>query len=289
MPDPGRERGTVATAAPMAANSPMAGVTAYRDVWQGDGQGEGRGAPLVFIHGVGLCKEVWEPQIAAFAGTRRVIVYDMLGHGASGLEAVDGGLDAFVAQLARLLDDLGIDAADIVGHSMGALVALGFAVAHPERVRRLVALNAVYDRTDEQRTAVLARAAEIDRVGPHSAADRALGRWFGDAPAPDLVPKVEMVRDWLENADPVGYARAYRIFASGDRAHVGRLATLTMPVLYLTGDLDLNSSPAMSRRMAMETPNGHALSLSDERHMMALVSPDRVNAVLRDFLDAAAV
>ncbi|WP_247871994.1 alpha/beta fold hydrolase [Azospirillum sp. TSO35-2] len=258
----------------------MAGVTAYRDI--------GQGTPLVLIHGVGLCKEVWEPQIAAFASTRRVIVYDMLGHGESGLESSDGGLDAFVAQLARLLDHLGIDGADIVGHSMGALVALGFAIAHPRRVRRLVALNAVYDRPDEQRAAVLDRAAEIDRIGPRSAAGRAIGRWFGDEPAPDLVAKAETVRGWLENANPIGYARAYRVFASGDRAHVGRLGGLTMPVLYLTGDLDLNSSPAMSRRMAAETPDGRALSLPGERHMMALVSPDLVNDALRDFIDDGA-
>jgi len=61
-----------------------------------------------------------------------------------------------------------------------------------------------------------------------------------------------------------------------------------MPILYLTGDLDLNSSPAMSRRMAAETPGGQALSLPDERHMMALVSPEKVNAALRDFLDGSA-
>lgn len=258
----------------------MTGGTAFRDA--------GRGLPIVFIHGVGLRKEVWEPQIAAFAGSRRVIAYDMLGHGGSSLGPDDTGLETFVGQLARLLDDLGIGTADIVGHSMGALVALGFALAHPLRVRRLVALNAVYDRSGEQRAAVTERAREIERVGPQSAAGRAISRWFGDHPAAELAGRVDMVKHWLEHADPIGYARAYRIFATGDRIHVGRLGTLRMPVLYLTGDLDPNSSPAMSRRMASETPDGRAISLPGERHMMALVSPDAVNDVLRDFIDAEA-
>lgn len=265
-------------AADATAAERMAGGTAFRDV--------GRGSPIVFIHGVGLRKEVWEPQIAAFAAHRRVIAYDMLGHGGSALGPADTTLDTFVGQLARLLGDLEIDAADIVGHSMGALVAIAFALAHPDRVRRLVALNAVYDRSEDQRAAVAERAREIARIGPQSATGRAISRWFGDSPAAELAARVEMVRGWLENADPVGYARAYHIFATSDRAHVGRLGRLPMPVLYLTGDLDPNSSPAMSRRMASETPDGRAVSLPGERHMMALVSAAAVNDVLRAFVDA---
>src|SRR5690348_10162115 len=87
-----------------------AGQTSFRDI--------GQGQPIVFIHGVGLCKDVWEPQIVAFAASHRVIVYDMLGHGDSDLGPSDAGLDGYVAQLARLLDDLAIGTADIVGHSM---------------------------------------------------------------------------------------------------------------------------------------------------------------------------
>jgi pimeloyl-ACP methyl ester carboxylesterase len=257
-----------------------AGQTSFCDI--------GQGQPIVFIHGVGLCKDVWEPQIAAFAASHRVIVYDMLGHGDSDLGPPDTGLDGYVAQLAQLLDNLAIDKADIVGHSMGALVALGFALAQPHRVRRLVALNAVYDRPADQRAAVMERAAEIDRVGPRSAADRAISRWFGEPLSAEPTQQIKRVKTWLENADPVGYARAYRIFASSDCVYVGRLSTLTMPVLYLTGELDLNSSPAMSRRMASETPGGKAVSLSGERHMMALVSPERVNTVLREFVTEGA-
>ncbi len=249
--------------------------TAYR--------ASGHGDPLILVHGVGLCKDVWEPQIAAFQDTHQVIAYDMFGHGGSRLAAADAGLEHFVAQLADLLDALQIESAHIAGHSMGALVALGFALAHPHRVRRLAAINAVYDRSPEQRASVLERAAEIERVGPQSAASRAIARWFGDEPDAAAIPAVERVRTWLRDADPVGYAKAYRIFATGDHAHVGRLPTLSMPVLYLTGDLDPNSTPEMSRRMASETPKGRAMSLPDERHMMCLVSAEKVNPVLREF------
>src|SRR5262245_61853170 len=121
----------------------------------------GAGEALVFIHGVGLNADAWYPQIEAFASTNRVIAIDVLGHGGSAAPQADATLDTYVEQLSQLLDGLGIKAATIVGHSMGGLVALGFAQKHPERTLRIAVLNSVYDRDTASRTAVEARAQEI--------------------------------------------------------------------------------------------------------------------------------
>ena len=250
--------------------------TAYR--------GEGEGEPIVFVHGVGMNKDVWAPQVEAFAGTHRVVVYDMLGHGGSPPPPAEPTLSDYAGQLRRLLDALGIDRANIVGHSMGSLVALAFATAHPRRVLRLVALNAVYDRTPEQRAAVEARAAMLAKEGMGATLDGTLARWFGKAEDGALAAKARQVRAWLEAVDPVGYARTYRLFATSDDAFVGRIDRLAMPALFLTGEHDLNSSPEMSRRMAALAPNGVAQVVSGERHMMSFTSPETINPILRDFL-----
>lgn len=250
--------------------------TAYR--------AEGEGEPIVFIHGVGMNKDVWAPQLDAFAATHRVVLYDMLGHGGSPLPPAEPTLADYAGQLHRLLDALGIDRANIVGHSMGSLVALAFALAHPERVLRLVALNAVYDRTPEQRAAVEARAALLAEEGMGATLDGTLARWFGKAEEPALAEKARQVRTWLEAVDPVGYARTYRLFATSDDAFVGRLDRLRMPALFLTGEHDRNSSPEMSLRMAALAPNGVAQVVAGERHMMSFTSPETINPILRDFL-----
>lgn len=249
--------------------------TAYQEA------GPKAGELILFVHGVGLNADVWAPQMAAFGTAQRAIAYDMWGHGGSDLPSESAGLADYVGQLHGLLEALEIEQISVVGHSMGALVAIGFALAHPERVRRLVALNAVYDRAPESRAAALARAEALEREGGAATTDQALARWFGVG---SQSAEREQVRRWLESVDPKGYARAYRVFATSDDAFTGRLGDLAMPALFATGEYDPHSTPEMSRLMAMQAPRGAVQVLAGERHMAAFVSPAKVNAMVAEFL-----
>jgi pimeloyl-ACP methyl ester carboxylesterase len=244
----------------------------------------GSGEPLVLIHGVGMNASIWAPQIAEFERDHTVIAFDVLGHGDSAMPPENATLDDYVAQAAGLLRSLDVERATIVGHSMGALIAIGLAGSHPELVGRLVALNAVFDRTTAQRDAVMNRATSLGPEGALTDMHVTLGRWLGTA-NPEPGPAADAILRCLASVDAHGYARAYRVFASSDRAHVDVLPHLDMPALYLTGELDANSSPAMSTRMAALTPGGVSESLDGERHMMAVVSPRKVNDAIRAFLD----
>jgi pimeloyl-ACP methyl ester carboxylesterase len=245
----------------------------------------GEGAAVVLIHGVGMARSIWEPQIDALRGEFKVIAYDMLGHGGSALPCVDPALADYAVQLADLLDHLDVAAAHVVGHSMGALVALEFALRYPSRVTSVAALNAVYDRTTAQRSAVLERAALMDGSPPDAAAiDSTIARWF-DEPVPDHLALAEKkVRELLASVDPAGYARTYKLFASSDQMHVGRLSLLRAPALFMTGECDPNSNPAMSLAMAAAAPRARADILPNERHMMNVTAPDLVSERLRQFI-----
>lgn len=251
-----------------------AGTTAYLDA--------GSGEVLVLVHGVGLNAEVWKPQIAEFAKTNRVIAVDMLGHGLSSSVGADATLQTYVDAIAELLKDLHIERANIVGHSMGGLVALGFALAHPAKVLRLGVLNSVYRRSAEARAAVLARAAEITQRGGVGDSSSALVRWFG--PRETWPPAAFDTESRLKAADPMGYASAYKVFAESDEAFVGRLAALSMPALFCTGSMDYNSSPEMAKAMAEECPFGTAVVIEGARHMMNLTHVPQINAALRQLL-----
>ena len=242
----------------------------------------GSGEPLVFIHGVGLNADAWHPQIEAFATTNRVIAIDMLGHGGSAPPPEDATLGTYIAQVRQLLDDLDIKAATIVGHSMGGLVALGFALRHSSRTLRVAVLNSVYDRDSASRAAVEARAREIAKRSAVGNVDEPLRRWFGHENADPGI--ISQVRAWLTSVDPQAYAIAYRIFASSDDAFTGRLGALSVPALFATGALDPNSTPAMARAMASAAPRSQALILDGQRHMMNLVDPAAVNQALGQLL-----
>lgn len=244
----------------------------------------GAGEPVVLIHGVGMEQDAWTPQISALAREHQVIVYDMLGHGGSRIPDQGVRLVEYAAQLAGLLDHLGLPAANVVGHSMGALVALEFALTYPARTLRVAALNAVFMRTPEQQAAVMARAAALQDTGVQATVDSTIARWFGDPVPTALRDSASLVSAILARVHPQGYARTYLLFASCDRVHAERLATLAMPALFMTGEFDPNSSPAMSQAMAQRTPQATLDIVPGARHMMNLTDPQRTNQGLQKFL-----
>ena len=231
----------------------------------------GRGSPLVLLHGVGLRAEAWNAQIDALAEHVAVIAPDMPGHGQSAPLEVPPSLAAYSDRVAEALDE----AAFVVGHSMGAMIALDLAIRYPERVRALAALNAIYRRTPQAAQAVRQRAASLDDESPADPSAQ-LARWFGEA----LSPEAEACRDWLLEVSPAGYRTAYGVFATEDGPSDADLAALPCPALFMTGAAEPNSTPAMSEAMASAAPQGRALIVEGAAHMMPMTHPAAVNAAL---------
>ena len=248
------------------------GTVAYRE--------QGGGDPLVLIHGVGMQSAAWWPQMDDLARTHRVIALDMPGHGGSDPLPPGSTLADFVAWLHRVLTSMGLPRISLAGHSMGALIAGGFAVSHPDMVARVALLNGVFRRDPDMRAAVEARARVIDNG--HFDTVTPLRRWFGDGQADaDAIAQVE---GWLRAVDPAGYATAYSAFASGDATYADGFSRIPCPLLALTGQDDPNSTPAMSRAMAEAAPKGRAAVIEGHRHMVNLTAADVVNRELRDWL-----
>lgn len=244
----------------------------------------GEGTPIVLIHGVGMNHQVWLPQVADLSAGFRVIVYDMLGHGRSRVPDARVTIRDFGTQLEQLLASIDVDRVTLVGHSMGAMVALWFALEHPRFVSGLVALNAVDERTPEQRAAVIERADSLARNGGDTGIDHTLARWFGqngEAVDPAIHARV---REWLQATDPEGYRRAYQVFATADREIAARIHELAVPALFMTGEHDPNSTPAMAASMAARSARGEVDVVADARHMMALEMPAVVNHKVRTFV-----
>lgn len=102
----------------------------------------GAGAPVLLIHGWGLSSEVWDRQIHLLARSgRRVLAMDQRGHGDSEAPYGDYGIDRLADDAAAVLHDAGVTSdarADVVGWSIGGLVAFRLAHRHAELVSRLV-------------------------------------------------------------------------------------------------------------------------------------------------------
>jgi pimeloyl-ACP methyl ester carboxylesterase len=238
--------------------------------------------PVVMIHGVGLDHTMWLPVMAALS-QRRTIAYDMIGHGAARKPAGPYTLGTFVDQLGAIVEAVDCEI-DLVGFSMGALVAQGLALSPiAGRIRTMVLLNAVHDRSAADRQAIIARVAEV-RAGQFAATvEPALQRWFTPAFAATHPESVAAVGQRLLANDERSYAHAYEVFATADAGLASRVPEITVPTLVATGSDDQRSTPAMAAALAAALPRGRATVLPGLRHLTPLESPELVADLIDEF------
>lgn len=240
------------------------------------------GTPTVFLHGVGSTSEVWRRVLRSMTPSGPVLTYDLRGHGESARPAGPYELDDFVADHVGLLEELGIDRANVVGFSLGGLIAQAIAITHPETVERLAILSAVAGRTDVEREAVRRRLEIVERDGPHGVAAQGPDRWYTRAFQRRSPERVARHLERFKANDPAAYAAAFRVLAENDLAD--QLADITAPALVLTGADDVGSPPRMARLMADRIPDAELVIVEDVKHGVLEELPQRVSAELSGFL-----
>jgi len=245
----------------------------------------GAGSPVVLLHGVGLRGAMWQPIVERMAGRHRVIVPDMLGHGASPLPAADASLGDYARQVVALLRHLGIERAGIVGFSMGAMVAQRLAIDHPSAVTRLALVCAVHDRPVEAKLAVRTRALQtaIRGIGPSVPA--ALERWFTPAFAARRPDVIDAVRATLLANDPVGYLRSYAVFAQADDELAAETSRIAAPTLIVAAEDDTGSTVHMARGLHERIGDSRLVVIPAVRHMLPVEDPERLERLLTPFFE----
>lgn len=244
----------------------------------------GQGAPLVLIHGVGMNADAWYPQMDVLSRYFRVMAVDMPGHGESTSFRHTATLKDYVDWLAAFLRTQNSASFAIAGHSMGALITAGIAIDYPPLVNHAIVMSGVFRRSDAARRAVLQRAQEL--ASGDVRLDAPLERWFSDEHhEQSLRQKVGL---WLQQVNLGGYSCAYQAFAAGDRLYSERWNEMQCPVLVMTGELDANSNPEMTRQMAQAARWGQAVVISNAKHMLNLTDAERVNEEILSFLNPVA-
>ncbi|WP_421876094.1 alpha/beta fold hydrolase [Pacificispira sp.] len=245
----------------------------------------GTGMPVILLHGVGLRAEAWQSQIEGLSARHDLIAPELPGHGGS---APIGGpapdLRDFADRIGEAIAETARVPALIVGHSMGAMIALDLAIRRPDLCCGVVALNAIFQRPDAARQAVLARAEALAK-SEDNGVEAPLRRWFGDCPDGRNRAAADACRDWLSTVDRAGYAAAYGAFARHDGPSLAALRGLSVPALFLTGAQDPNSTPAMSEAMAALVPDGQLRIVDGAAHMVPMTHCEAVNAALAEFFE----
>src|SRR5215470_2673175 len=129
---------TAAAQGPKTGYAPVNGLKMYYEI-------HGKGDPVVLLHGAFMTiTNNWTETIAELSKTRQVIAVEMQGHGRTADINRDFSYESLADDIAALLDYLKIKQADVLGYSMGGAVAMQLAIRHPERVRKVVSISAVF-------------------------------------------------------------------------------------------------------------------------------------------------
>ncbi|MEU9239254.1 alpha/beta hydrolase [Streptomyces sp. NPDC048385] len=238
--------------------------------------------PLLLVHGHPFDRTMWHPQRTAFAPARRVIVPDLRGYGASPLTPGITPLSRFAADLAELLDALGVTTCVLAGLSMGGQIAMEcYGRLGPARIRGLVLADTFPDpETPEGRRTRNAMADRLLRDGMRGYADEVLEKMVAPRAHPDVKAHVHRM---MTATNPEGAAAALR--GRAERPDYRPLLTrVTVPALVVVGADDEYTPVSDAEAMHALLPDSTLHVIDGAAHLPNLERPQEFNRVLGDFL-----
>lgn len=239
---------------------------------------------FVFVHGAAHDHSVWALQSRYFAHHgRNVVTLDLPAHGRSEGEPLPS-VEAAADWLVALLDALQVAQVGLIGHSLGALVALETAARHPARVARMSLLGPAVPMPVAD---VLLDAAKEDE---HLAYELITGWSFSATHqlGGNALPGVWMPGNALRLMERLRRGVLYADLLACHR-YAGGLAaaeSVRCPTLLILGQRDLMAPPKSAEALLALLPDRRALTLPDCGHSLMSEAPDAVLDALRDFLYA---
>jgi 3-oxoadipate enol-lactonase len=245
----------------------------------------GDGPAVLFIHGYPFDRSIWTHQVAALDGWTR-IAPDLRGMGQSDAPDLGYNMETYAADLAALLDLLGVDQVVLVGLSMGGYVAFEFLRRWRHRVRGLVLLDTRAEAdTLEGKKARDAAAATAREEGAEAVAEATLPKVLGTSTLAGAPATVERVRAMMAATPVAGMVGA--LGAMRDRPDSTPLLPdlAGIPVLVIVGDEDEVIPPAQARAMADAIPGSSLVVIRSAGHLPTMERPVETTDALLAFLD----
>lgn len=236
---------------------------------------------VVFSNSLGTALEMWDRQAEALAGRYRVLRYDTRGHGRSEVIDRETSLDDLADDLAHLMDGLHIEAAHIVGLSLGGMTGQTMGFRHPGKVKSLclLATAAAMQAPDLWNE----RIAKARGEGMTALVDAVMQRWFTPETQARDGASIAPVRDRFLRTAGVGYAVCCQAIRDMDlRAGIERI---TAPTLVISGAKDPATPVAAGQDIAMRIPGAEFVVVPNAAHLLNIEQTAIVNRHLVAWLD----
>ena len=246
----------------------------------------GAGPPLLLVMGLGASHETWSEQLDAFAAHHRVLAFDNRGAGRSTSPPPPWTVPAMANDAIGVLDAHGIARADVLGVSMGGMIAQEMAIRHPERVARLVVALS-FARPDPLRREFLLHRRWARLAGADAQRESIANLPWLLSPAsindPGRVAEILALVATMPFMDAEAYAR--QIDAIVEHDTLGRLHLVRAPTLVIAAAEDVLTPIALSEEIVAAIPGARLEILPRGNHGVIIEYPDDFNRAVLRFLD----
>lgn len=237
---------------------------------------EGKGSPIVFIHGWMDDHSVWDSQIEYFSKNHRVIAYDQRGHGRSDKPKKGYSIETLSDDLYNVTQKLNIRQFALVGHSLGGMAAMVFALEHPEKVSKLVLVSTYAKSATSSRIMLWV----LIHALPYSIfADGSIDFKYYK---PSKQIKSEAIDITLRTPKYAARECLKEFCTNYDIRD--RVSGIKVPTLIIVGDKDTSTPVVMSRYLRREIEGSKLAIIPDCKHMPMIDRADMVNEAIGEFL-----
>lgn len=246
---------------------------------------DGSGPWLTLAHALACDLSLWDEFTTALQDRFTILRYDLRGHGASGAPPGPYDFSLFTNDLVGLLDHLKIERTDFLGVSLGGMIGQHFALAAPQRLRRLVIANSTSRIGAEAIPVWQERIRQVETHGMSSLVDSTLARWFTPefrVARPDIMQRIGRL---IAATPPCGYIGCGAALQSMDIS--AQIAAIRRPTLVLSADQDIGMPMALSSAIAAAIPDARLEVIASASHLACLEQAERFRQTVAEFLLAA--
>lgn len=248
---------------------------------------EGRGTPLLLVHGFPLSGAMWGPQLVHFSRKYRVIVPDLRGFGKTSFQpGQPSTMELMADDLAALLDHLKLPKAVIVSLSMGGYIAFAFCRKYPEKVQALVLCDTKSEAdTEEGRAGRYKLIEQVREKGSDAAAEDMIPKLFAPETYRQKPDTVAQLAGLIGRNPPEGIIAAAQGMAQRPDS-TELLSKIEAPTLVIVGKDDGIAPPDGAKKMAQQIPDWQLSVVPNAGHMSNLENPHFFNQALETFLQS---
>jgi 3-oxoadipate enol-lactonase len=248
---------------------------------------EGGGEPLLLIMGLGFSLVMWRELRTILAGRFRVILFDNRGVGGSGVSLRPFPLSDMARDAIAVLDAAGAAGANVLGVSMGGMIAQEIAIRWPERVRRLIlACTHCGSRHGVRPDPKVVRALLPKPFVSRARRIESLVPYLYDPHTPR--ERIERDLDLIRRNLPPSLGYLQQLLAILPWQSYDRLPRITAPTLVIHGETDLLVPPANGRILAERIPGARLAMLPQAGHIFPTDQPDLTRSAILEFLASSA-